>query len=175
MDRRIDELRWHCAPHPCAHAEGAETVKAWRYALCEDDLAYSLTIASAGGQLALHRAFELPTDSPAPSTPAILINKAEMGACDLVRGGRCMLVPTVGPRIGQMGTAHVDLAQEFWGAHAEQGKLEQPPRFWRELERIAKSVFDDARKGRFAKTCPRCNGEGWIPYKPDRTGKRTRA
>src|SRR6267142_470589 len=57
MERRVDEFRWHCGPHPCEHDDAADAPSAWRYAVIGRDYAYSLTVCKSSGELALHRSF----------------------------------------------------------------------------------------------------------------------
>lgn len=156
---------------------------AWRYSVVAGQFAYSLTLCARGGELALHRGFMLPEDESlhVQVTAGGLAHKPArlFEPCDLLGGHQCIVEATLSRHHGSLGgpwpggapTAG-DAGLDFWARHASQGEREQPPKFWRALERDARASMNHAKKSRYsAAVCPRCQGMGVIRVKRAKAGK----
>lgn len=154
MERHVEQFREHCGPHPCKCDDSYDAPIAWRYAVVLRDCAYSLTVCKSSGTFALHRAFGTEAE------------RKKFRPCDLLDGAGCIVdepseptIPTAGVTVGE--------GLMFWSTYAVQGQQEQPPKFWRELERRARAAAKAAKAQSYHTTrCPRCSGAGMIVIKP---------
>lgn len=162
MERRIDEFPWHCGPHRCDCESDCDSATGWRYAVVGRDFAYSLTVSRAAGAFHLHRAFVAENED------------GVFGACDLLGGRGCIFQTPTAIVVAPPPGVTVSEALMFWGQHAVQGQHDQPPKFWRELERRARVAAKVAKAERYHATrCPRCMGSGMIVLKPRKAKEST--
>jgi hypothetical protein len=161
MERRIDEMQWHCSPHPCGHDE-PDLPLTWRYSVVAKDYALSLYLSKSGGEFRMHRTFETAIDGLAFGDP-LATAPSLFKPCDLL--GTCVLNDEVAP--AHVSGPRLSPALLFWTDYGVGGRREQPEKFWRALERRARTMARDLKKGRYLSThCPRCRGSGSIVVKP---------
>jgi hypothetical protein len=154
MERHVQQFREHCGPHPCKCSSNVDSPMAWRYSVVMRDCAYSLTVCKSSGTFALHRAFGTEAE------------RARFNPCDLLAGVGCILEEPYESSLPTAGVT-VDEGLMFWSTYAVQGQREQPPKFWRELERRARAAAKAGKAKNYHSTrCPRCNGDGMIVIKP---------